>query len=466
MSLKKINVLFGTEEKILEIDLQEYNTYESFLKKINEEFKMSDNQIMAMNSSEQFVILNADNYLKILNEDIPEGLKLFLSTMVKTTETMNNPNIESSKEVKKEAVEDEEDEDFVIENTQNEEMNKININEEQNINEDNKENLNIKDYKNEENDNNDNTKSVVFRANTNFQFSNLENKINTFFDEKGNKEENIRSKYILSSKLIKPEMFQTEKCTICNSALKGIKYVCCLCDNYNLCEECELYHNHPCFKYKIQFISNIVDTSNFLEKCYNFKLPYETTRYSKLFRKEYDLKIAPLSDLSFSIRPNKTINIPIKILNYTKETINSSQFLIICKNQKNLFLSTNETEKYSIEPGDEYILKIKCVTPERTCPKETIFIEIYSHDLNIKYSSRRLSCEYCIEVNFDTDDDKINMELKNDEDIYCFTKEHKRIALNLMKNTKNEFKIKNIFSCLFENNWDQNRAIKALKKKK
>ena len=466
MSIKKINVLFGTEEKVLEIDLQEYNTYESFLKKINEEFKMSDNQIMAMNSSEQFVILNPDNYLKILNEDIPEGLKLFLSTMVKTTETMNNPNIESSKEVKKEPVEDEEDEDFVIENTQNEEINKLNINEEQNINEDNKENLNIKDFKNEDNDNNDNSKSVVFRANTNFQFSNLENKINTFFDEKGNKEENIRNKYILSSKLIKPEMFQSEKCTICNSPLQGIKYICCLCDNYNLCEECELYHNHPCFKYKIQFISNIVDTSNFLEKCYNFKLPYETTRYSKLFRKEYDLKIAPLSDLSFSLRPNKTINIPIKILNYTKETINSSQFVIICKNQKNIFLSTNENGKYSIEPGDEYILKIKCITPERTCPKENIFIEIYSHDLNIKYSSRRLSYEYCIEVNFDADDDKINMELKNDEDIYCFTKEHKRIALNLMKNTKNEFKIKNIFSCLFDNNWDQNKAIKALKKKK
>ena len=467
MSIKKINVLFGTEEKILEIDLQEYNTYESFLKKINEEFKMSDNQIMAMNSSEQFVILNADNYLKILNEDIPEGLKLFLSTMVKTTETMNNPNIESSKEVKKETVEDEEDEDFVIENTQiNDEINKLNINEVININEQKEENLNINENKIEENDKNDtNDKSRVFRANTNFQISNLENKINTFFDEQGNKERNKRNKYILSSKLIKPEMFQAEKCSICNSTLQGIKYVCCICDNYNLCEDCELYHNHPCFKYKIHFISNIIDTSNFIEKCYNFKLPYETTRYSKLFRKEYDIKIAPLTDLSFCLRPNKRINIPIKILNYSKETINSSQFIIICKNQKNIFLSTNENEKYSIEPGDEYILKIKCVTPERTCPKENIFIELYSPDLNIK-TSRRLSYEYCIDVNFDADDDKINMELKNDEDIYCFSKEHKRIALNLMKNSKNDFKIKNIFSCLFENNWDQNKAIKALKKKK
>lgn len=463
MSIKKINVLFGTEEKILEIDLQEYNTYESFLKKINEEFKMSDNQIMAMNSSEQFVILNSDNYLKILNEDIPEGLKLFLSKMVKATETMNTPNIESSKEVKKENVEDEEDEDFVIENTQiNEEINKLNINDEQNINIKNEENLKINDNKKEENDN---TKSMVFRANTNFKFSNLENKINAFFDEKGNKEENIRNKYILPSKLIKPEMFQKEKCTICNSTLQGIKYICCICDNYNLCEECELYHNHPCFKYKIHFISNIIDTSNFMEKLYNFKLPYETTRYSKLFRKEYDLKIVPLTDLSFSLRPNKRINIPLKILNYTKETINSSQFVIICRNQKNIFLSTNENEKYSIEPNDEYILKIKCITPERTCKKENIFIEIYSHDLNIK-SSRRLSHEYCIEVNFDADDDKINMELKNDEDIYCFNKEHKRLALNILKNSKNEFKIKNIFSCLLENNWDQNKAIKALKKKK
>ena len=47
-------------------------------------------------------------------------------------------------------------------------------------------------------------------------------------------------------------------------------------------------------------------------------------------------------------------------------------------------------------------LKIKCITPERTCPKENIFIEIYSHDLNIK-SSRRLSYEYFIEVNFDAE---------------------------------------------------------------
>ena len=52
---------------------------------------------MAMNSSEQYAILNSDNFLQILNEDIPEGLKLFMSEMVKAPEMMNS-NDEQSKE--------------------------------------------------------------------------------------------------------------------------------------------------------------------------------------------------------------------------------------------------------------------------------------------------------------------------------------------------------------------------------
>ena len=55
--------------------------------------------------------------------------------------------------------------------------------------------------------------------------------------------------------------------------------------------------------------------------------------YSKFFRKEYDLKIEPYSDLSFSLRP---INIPIKITNYSKENLDSEQF----KLKKYTFINT------------------------------------------------------------------------------------------------------------------------------
>ena len=494
-STKKIKVLCGKEQKLFDIDLQEYNTYESFLIKLNEEFnRKTTYQLMATNSSEQYTILNSDNYLKILKEDIPEGLVLFMSEIVKAPEALES-NTQTNKDEKDEAMDDEEDDDFIIENTQiNEEIDKnnnLNIEQEkEKINEinenkiDNNQNIikeeeekneNIIEASNNVRPNNMIYKSVILRGsnddtnnkNENNPNSSLENRSNTFFDERPREEDKdlAKNKYILTSSLVNPEMFKSEKCSICKEKLKGIKYICCICDNYILCEECELYHIHPCFKYKMHFISNVIETSNFIEKCYGFKLPHESTGYSKLFRKEYDLKISPMSDLNFCIRPNKKINIPIKILNYSKENINSSQFVIICKNHKNLFLSPNENEKYTIPAGGEHLLRIKCISPEKSCKKETIFIEIYSNELNIK-SSRRLMYEYNIEVNFDTEDDTLNMELKNDEFVYCYNKEHKKLAVKFKKLYNIDNKVKNIITCLFENNWDHQKTLKYINKKK
>ena len=473
MSTKKINVLFKGNEKTFEIDLQENSTYDLFVKKINQEFNRNEvYQLMAMNSKEPFVILNEDNYLNILNEDIEGGLKIFMSEVVKTQD-LSNTRLEAinNEKEKEEKDEKEDDDDFIIEEGQENSNNINNINiEQEKINEENQNNNEIKEEeKNSENDNkyigNDlgGYKSMVIKSKTTSGHGSnyLPTKIN-FFDEEN---ELIKNKYILPSPIVKPETFELEKCDSCKSKLEGIKYLCCVCEKAIFCEECELYHNHPCFKYKSQFLSNILDISNFIERNYNYKLPYESTGYTKLFRKEYDLKIAPLTDYSFCLRPNKKVFLPIKILNYSKENINSSQFLIVCKNQKNIFLSTKENEKYTIESGGEYELNIVCLTPERTGPKETITIEIYSHELNIK-SSRRLSYEYTIEINFDADDDKINMELKNDDSIFCFSKEHKKAALELIKSTNNAYKIKNVFRCLLENNWEQNKAIKSLKKMK
>ena len=461
MEVKRINVLYQGKEKILEFNQEDYNTFDSFMKKIKDEFNLTQiYQLMAMNSSEQFLILTQDNYMKVLNEDMPEDLKLFMSEMVKASEGVNIIEEENKEKI------NEEDDDFVIEND-NIENNNINIEEEKtkNENEENKiEEDNINNEEKEDDNNFGGYKSVVIRSNTNLEDKedNFEIKLKNIF---GEEDDNYytRNKYILTSKNIDKKTFNSEKCLICNNKLKGIKYICCICDQCILCEECELYHNHPCFKYKTKFISSLYDTCDFISKYYDYKLPYESTSYSKFFRKEYDLKIEPYSDLEFSLRPNKVINIPLKILNYSRETLDSNQFIILIKNQKNIYLSPYK-ENYKIK-GEEYFINIKCITPDRTCEKENILIEIYSQELPIK-SSRRLIYEYNIEVNYDSEDDKLNMELKNDESIYCFNKEHKRIALNLLKSSGNQYKIKNIMICLFENNWDSNKALKALKKKK
>ena len=81
------------------------------MKKIKDEFNLTQiYQLMAMNSSEQFLILTQDNYMKVLNEDIPEGLKLFMSEMVKASEGVNIIEEENKEKI------NEEDDDFVIEN--------------------------------------------------------------------------------------------------------------------------------------------------------------------------------------------------------------------------------------------------------------------------------------------------------------------------------------------------------------
>ena len=42
------------------------------------------------------------------------------------------------------------------------------------------------------------------------------------------------------------------KCSQCNNDIKGIRYMCGVCHNFNLCEECEkefgMRHNHPLLK--------------------------------------------------------------------------------------------------------------------------------------------------------------------------------------------------------------------------
>ena len=457
MSTKIIKDLYNGKKKLFTLDLEETNTYESFLEKINKEFNIENLcKLVAANSSERFTILNPENYLRILNEDIEEGLELFLSETVNQIEEMNKNSEAYLTKSDTPETPKEEDEDFIIEATQiNDEINKK---KEENKDKD-KENKNvIKD------DNNDDysKQTKTFLRNTTVGIK-KNNNFNLDIDD-DDENEFYKKKYILKSSLIKKDMFKNEKCQACESPLHGVKYICCICDNRIICEECELYHNHPCFKYKDKFIPDLIETSNFIEKYYGFKLPQESKGYTKLFRKEYDLKIIPLSDTSFSLRPNKKIFIPIKIVNYSKETFKSSQFQILCRNQKNIFLAIDQNEQYTVEADGEYILKIKCLTPEKSCKKETVFIEIYSNEINIK-SSRRLSIEYNIEVNFDSDDDKINLELKNDDDIFCFNKEHKNIALSVLKSTKNEYPIKNIMSCLFENNWDQGKAVKGLKKK-
>ena len=120
-----------------------------------------------------------------------------------------------------------------------------------------------------------------------------------------------------------------------------------------------------------------------------------------------------MTDLQFSLRPNKVIDIPVKILNYSDHEISSKQFIILVKNNKLINIGYEVDKEFIIKPNDEYELKLLCPT-SANYSKEKINIEIYSAELQIRKSSR-LNFDLEIEINDDKEDEKLNKELNNDK---------------------------------------------------
>lgn len=347
-------------------------------------------------------------------------------------------------------------------------------------NEENKLNLNLNEDnypKNEEKeiipnikislDDEDLIKGKIFQEENNNE-ENIFGKNNLIpVEEDGDKENFISfSDLVPKSSIIKKDTFKAEKCSVCSNQLSGLKYICCVCENLILCTSCELSHIHPCLKYKTTFISNMEETYKFVEQFHKIKIPQPPAGFSKLFKKEYELKLVPMIDLSICLRPNKGVFIPIKIENHSKETIKSSQFDIIIKNYKNLKINYEKPDKkFEIAPLKNEIIKIKCITPPTTC-KEVIDCELFSLEFNLK-NCKELNMNILIEVNEDQSEENMNEKLKNYETLCLLTKEHKQMILSVFDETNkniNEIKdLKEVYQLLIKNNWKKENVVQKLK---
>ena len=271
----------------------------------------------------------------------------------------------------------------------------------------------------------------------------------------------------LISKFIYPETFKSIKCTICDDHLLGIKYICCVCDNCILCENCEKTHYHPCFKLKSEFLSNKADIYKFITNFYTFKNSSTKNFFSKLFTKEYDVKIYPIGDNKVCFRPKKSLIFPIKIVNFSSSLIKSSQFEIISKNNKLIKLLTpNKT--FSLGPNSTYTLRIKCKT-KNNVGKEKVDFHIFSDSICLKINAE-LSFTIDFEVNEDWEEEQLNLQFENNEYVNCYSKEHKQMVseiLNLIgsKNIEKEY-IRNVFDIMVKCNWNKNIGLNQINKLK
>ena len=499
MSSKNVIIQYNGKELTLDIEINEDNIYNTFIDIFRQKFREEDinkkYKLTAINTNIPYLIIDENNIANILNEKIENDAPLKILIIKEDDEDEEEGKRKESKDEKffggfiKGNRDDDDEEDFddndfmILDKNVNtgeikiKENNKDDNEQEKEINkllDDSLNNPNEKIIDNQITINeNDENKILKKDKDENDLDSNLilSNEQETI--EKSDKidenEDNFEEKNVPTLPIIPlnipNNIFNSEVCTFCFNTMTSCKYICSICENCNLCEKCEEIHLHPCFKYKTEFLSNLTDTYKYIDRNYSYHIPIDSKKMTKLIRKEYNLKIIPMTDLKFTLRPNKIFDIPVKVLNLSDSDINSSQFMVVVKNNKLINISYEIDKIFDIKPNEEYELKLICRTPN-TNTLEQINIEIYSDQLKIRMSSR-LNFDLEIEINKDESDDKLNEELFYDKYAIFHSKMHKKIILSMIYfNAEWKDDLKNVCQVLRDYNWDINKSIHFLNKQK
>jgi hypothetical protein len=495
MTEKVVVISYKGQETKIEINLEITNTYSLFMTKIRSiitDYSTSNTyNIMTTNTAEPYTLLNDDNYMKVMKEEINgENLQLFLDKVdINPIENNENDNdiedddfvIEKSEEKKEEETTEEKpkeevDQQLKIEQNINDNINNIINEKDDNENLYNETDAMINKIKNVLGQSNlqliKHSNSVNYSQNDNrYNNSIINNKkkdndvYNLLIDDDGEdeKENDINNEDMdlpQESKIINQDTFKSIKCSICNSNLSGIKYKCLVCESCILCSDCEMIHFHPCLKFKSNFLSSLSDIYKYITQFYSFKISSNNI-FSKIFEKVYEINMAPLTDKKISLRPNREYFLPIKLINLSKEVITSSKFQIIPKNNKliNIYLEGNK--KFTLGANSNFTVKLKCITGSIK-GKETITFYGFSEQLTLK-NREQLNFNIEFEINDDLEEEKINKEFNNNENIIMFSKEHKSLALELLKSVgdtdRTNAHIKKVFNALLLNNWKSSKEI-------
>ena len=507
-------MLFKEKETKIELNLEEITSYAILKEKILDFFKESDTNIiyhiMAINSSNPYTLLEEENFSQILNEKIEgEDLKLFLNK-INPDEINNDMNTTEQNRKVEYALNVNDDEDFLIENDEDDNKRENEQEEKKEINDNDgdidkqlkiNENVDVND--NEEKKNEDDkdllsqTDEIMKKIDqliggNDIQFTNNlenininkkeENKIIEEIEENKIEEENNSNiinnnikndnddedenldffdENSLISKYIYPNTFKSIKCIICQSQLSWVKYICCVCENCVMCANCEKTHYHPCFKLKSDFLSNISDIYKFISTFYSFK-PSKNF-FTKFFTKEYEIKISPICDKKICVRPKKNFLFPINITNLTTNTINSSQFEIISKNNK-IIKILNLNKNFTLGPNGNHTIKLKCKT--KNCKgKENVEFLVFSDNLTFK-NQETIKFDVDFEINDDWEEEQINLFFENNEFAILYNKQHKQLAQEVLKTSGNKHidkeSIKKLFDILVTNGWNKSIALNKI----
>ena len=266
--------------------------------------------------------------------------------------------------------------------------------------------------------------------------------------------------------IIKKEHPFNEICKSCGGQIKNIKYICVICPDCILCQKCEQIHIHPVLKCKSIQLSSLKSVYIYMNKrnkviqsfLKNEKDSSVFGLFQDIFSAKYEINLSsPINKIT--MRPNKSIKIPITIQNLSSTKIECKllQLYLLAKNIKDLKVYNYEIDLVinKREQNDIYMT----VESNNHIGEYNFNVELYSIK-NIKLKSNVLN--FNVIVNDDEEEEELNETFKDYLNIVVASKETKMGIKKIMENEDIKEDPITIFQFLKNNNNNVEKTIENL----
>ena len=170
-------------------------------------------------------------------------------------------------------------------------------------------------------------------------------------------------------------------CSICSSSIYTEKYLCLICKECILCENCEANHLHPVIKWKNNQLNNLnkiyLFMSNYNKEIINNKRIFGSNITKYNFKLKCDI-------ISYSMKPKQKLEIPLTIINLNNNDVDCQKLKIILfgRNIKDLIVYNKEIKNLIRREGST-ITKINVESGE-FCKMYHFDVGLFSTENNIE----------------------------------------------------------------------------------
>ena len=246
-------------------------------------------------------------------------------------------------------------------------------------------------------------------------------------------------------------------CSNCNKQLTFSKYLCCVCRNVILCNDCEKNHFHPVIKLKNNKFLDLNQIRRYIHH-HHFETLNIKGVLNSIFDKKIKVKLSAPS-LKISTRPNSCISIPIYVENLSNSPIDkNSTVYFISRNCEDLLIHDTMISNV-INPKEKIEMEIKIDIPLR-CKEYKFSLQVYNVGSSIVVEANKL--DFTLEVNDDEEEDKLNEYFKDFPKIVVLEKQKKIDIKKIIEEKLSDEHPDVIMNILENNKWKVDETVLAL----